>query len=144
MNLPQKFFGALEKGLPCLMATQGADDFPHVGFAWAAARDAHTIWFSVDQDSRALANLKRTGKAALEFLAPGNLIFMAQGECRIVQDDLDAAPLRMSIAEMQVRDVRDQNWAGVQLTPLGFRFEGQGAEVFRAAEKKTLAALTAR
>ena len=143
MVLPDQLYSKLKKGLACVMATVGADEFPHIGFAWAAARDSNTIWFAVDTHSRARANIQRTRKAALEIVAPGNLLYLVQGDCAIVKEDIDAPPLAMSIAEMQVRDVRDQSWAGVQVAPLAFRFEGKGADKFIAAEKKALAALIA-
>jgi len=142
MLLPEPLYTKLKDGLTCLLATTGDDGYPHVGFAWAAARDEQTIWFTVDLDSRTLANLEQSGRAALQFVAEGNLIYLVKGPCIIAQSKLDAPPLTMGIWEMQVAEVRDQGWAGVQVAPLSYRFEGRGAEKFQAAERKAIAALT--
>ncbi len=139
--LTEPLLSKLKEGVTCLVVTTGEDEYPHVGFAWAAARDEQTVWFSVDLNSRTLANLERSGRAALQVIAPGNLIFLAKGPCIIAQSKLDAPPLTMCIWEMQVMEVRDQKWAGVQVAPLDYHFEGRGAESLQTAEAKALAAL---
>ena len=140
--ITEPLLSKLTEGLACLLVTRGEDEYPHVGFAWAAARDDETVWFTVDLGSRTLANLERTGRASLEFIA-GDLLCLAKGPCIIAQSKLDAPPLTMCIWEMQVSEVRDQAWAGVQVAPLEYRFEGRGAEALQAAEQKALAALRA-
>jgi hypothetical protein len=142
MNLPESLYTKLRDGLTCLLATTGEDGYPHIGFAWAAARDPQTVWFTVDLGSRTLANLQRTHQAALQFIAEGNLIFLVKGSVGIVRETLDAPPLTMCIWELMVEEVRDQRWAGVQVTPLGYRFEGRGAEKLQEAERKAIQAIT--
>ncbi len=139
--LSEPFYSKLHDGLTCLLATLGEDGYPHVGFAWAAARDTQTIWFTVDLGSHTLANLQRTHQAALQFIAEDNLAFLVKGTVGIAQEKLDAPPLTMCIWEMLVEEVRDQRWAGVQVAPLAYQFEGRGAEKFQEAEQKALATL---
>ncbi len=140
--LTEPLYSKLQQGLTCLLATTAADGYSHVGFAWAAARDEQTIWFTVDLGSNTLANLERAGKATLQFIAEGNLIFLVKGPAIIAQPKLNAPPFTMCVWEMSVEVVRDQSWASVQVNPLAYRFEGRGAEKFQAAERAALDAIT--
>ena len=134
-ELPEKLLAWLHPGGPALLLTMGEDGFPNVAYTWAAAPDARRIRFGADHGSATLANLQRDGRAALEFVGPGNLVFLVKGTTRMLQERIAAAPFRIALIEMVVTETKDQSWPGVIVAPLAYEWPEDQREAMRAMEQ---------
>ena len=140
-ELPEKLLGWLRAGGPALLLTIGEDGFPNVAYTWAAAPDARRVRFGADHGSATLANLQRDGRAALEFAAPGNLVFLVKGAVRTFRERIAAAPFRIALMEMIVTETKDQSWPGVTVAPLAYEWPEDRREAMHAMEQAVYAEL---
>lgn len=140
-TLPDPALAWLQGGAPALLLTADDEGYPGAAFAWAAARDAGRIRCGADHGSATLANLERTGKAALQLMGPDGLLYIARGSGCVVKEQLAAAPLPISIAEVAIADVKDQSWPGVVVAPLSFEWPPEQKEELLALEQAVYAEL---
>ncbi len=119
-ELPGRLLNALRSGCPALLLTVGADGLPASAFTWAAAPDATRLRFAADQGTATLANLQREKRAALQIIAPDNLVYLVKGETTLLAPRIAAAPFDVALMEMRVREVKDQSWPGVAVRALGY------------------------
>ena len=134
-ELPEKLLAWLRSGGPALLLTICEDGFPNVAYTWAAAPDARRVRFGADHGSATLANLQRDSRAALEFVAPGNLVFLVKGTTRTLRERIAAAPFRIALMEMAVAECKDQSWPGVTVAPLAYGWPEDQKEAMRAMEQ---------
>ncbi|MDQ7857701.1 MAG: pyridoxamine 5'-phosphate oxidase family protein [Armatimonadota bacterium] len=139
--LPVRAVAAMQDGCPAVLVTVGADGWGHAVMTWALALDAGHVRFAADHGTVTLANLERTGRAALQVIAAADVLVLVKGEARQVRARIAAAPFAMAAWELVVREVRDQTFAGVTVTPLAFEWTGPRAAALREVERRVLAEL---
>lgn len=127
-ELPAGLLSYLRAGALGIVITVGEDEYPTDAFAWAIALDDKTVRFTVDHDSKTLANLERDGRAAVQIIGPDNLVFLVKGAARSVKADLDAVPMGIALWEMDVVGARDQSWPGAAPLPLSVQWSGDERE----------------
>jgi hypothetical protein len=140
-DLPDNLLALLRAGVPALLLTTGDDGYPNVAYTWAAAPDVRRVRFGADHGSASLANLQRDGRASLEIIAPGNLVFLVKGTASALKDRIAAAPFRIALMEMNVIEVKDQSWPGVAVTPLAYEWPADQREAMLKMEQAVYAEL---
>ncbi len=133
-QLPPALLEALRIGAPALLLTNGADGYPHTAYTWAVALDAVSLRFAADQGSATLANLERESAAALQIIR-GDLIFLIKGITALVKSQIEAAPFKVAMMALTVREVKDQSWPGVVVQPLGYHWPPEQQEAMQAMER---------
>jgi hypothetical protein len=126
---------SLQTGCPALLLTIGADGFPSTAYTWTVALDAVTLRFAADHGSATLANLERESRAALQIISPGNLIFLIKGVTALVKSSIEAAPFKVAMMNLSVREVKDQSWPGVTVQSLGYQWSSEQREAMLAMEQ---------
>jgi hypothetical protein len=129
----------LREGVPAVLITVGEDGWGHAAMTWAVAVEPNRLRFGVDHATRTSANLERTKKVALEIIAKDNVILLVKGTARMVRPRIDAAPFAMSMWEVTLSEIKDQQFAGVVVQPLRFQWTGARAAQMPSVERAILA-----
>jgi hypothetical protein len=140
-NLPERLLARLRAGAPALLLTGDEAGYPNVAYTWAAAPDVGRVRFGADHGSATLANLQRDGRASLQIVAPGNLVFLVKGTARTLKDRIAAAPFRMALMELAVAEAKDQSWPGVTVAPLSYEWPADQREAMLRMEQSVYAEL---
>jgi hypothetical protein len=82
--------------------------------SWLLAKDQETVLFAVDSRSRIIENIRKNSKAAISLIA-NESTFSIQGTAVIKQEKLDDIPLKMSLVEMRIDEVRDVMFYGSKI-----------------------------
>ena len=127
-NLPEKLFDTLQKGLPALLITSGADGYPHTAFTFVAATQPNQIAVVVDDGSTTLANLQRTGQASVQILGNENQVYLLKGRVRISESKLKNSPVPSCRAVIELQSVRNQAWLEIAVSPLNYIYSPQAAQ----------------
>jgi quercetin dioxygenase-like cupin family protein len=139
---------ALEPGSVCHIPANTAHDFvaegdaplllfyANVAYTWAAAPDARRVRFGADHGSATLANLQHDGRASLQIVGPGNLVFLVKGAAQTIKDRIAAAPFRLALMELAMAEAKDQAWPGVTVAPLAYEWPADQREAMRAMESQ--------
>jgi hypothetical protein len=108
-----------------MLLTVGADGWPHAAFTWVGAPNPARLRVIADEGSTTLANLQARGSAAAQVMGPDDLLYLIKGTARVRTESQGTMPagLKVVLAELAVEDVRDQRWAAVAVTPLGYRWK---------------------
>jgi pyridoxamine 5'-phosphate oxidase-like protein len=138
-ELPQRLLDCLRAGAPVLLLTTGEDGFPNTAYTWALALDAGRVRFGADLGSATLANLQRTGRAALQIIGRDNLVFIVKGTARRVKERIAATPLRIAMMELEVVAVKDQAWRQAAVTPLAYEWQDDLRAAMQAMEQAVYA-----
>lgn len=142
-DLPERLVAALRDGGTALLLTTGADGYPASAFTWVVAIDAATVRFGADLGTATLANLQRDGRGALQIIAEGNLVYLIKGEVRLARPRLEAAPMKVALMQMAVREVKDQSWQGVTVLPLRYDWAPDQRAAMEAMERAVYAEMRA-
>jgi hypothetical protein len=134
-QLPPALLDTLRSGCPALLLTVGTDGYPHTAYTWVVALDPTTLRFAADHGSATMANLEREPAAALQIISPGNLVFLIKGITRPVKPQIEAAPFKVALMALTVREVKDQSWPGVTVQPLGYHWPPEQQEAMQAIEQ---------
>jgi hypothetical protein len=137
--LPERAVGMLREGRPAVLVTVGPDGWGHAVMTWVVALGAGRLRFGADHGTATLANLERTGRAALQVIAEDGLLILVKGMARQVRDRIEAAPFAMAMWELGITEVKDQTFPGVVVAPLTFEWTGPRAAGLREVERKVLA-----
>ena len=100
------------------------------------APDARRVRFGADHGSATLANLQHDGRASLQVVGPGNLVFLVKGAAQTIKDRIAAAPFRLALMELATAEAKDQAWPGVTVAPLAFEWPADRREAMRAMESQ--------
>jgi flavin reductase (DIM6/NTAB) family NADH-FMN oxidoreductase RutF len=82
--------------------------------SWLLAKDEQTILIAVDSRSRIIENLKENNKAAISLIA-NESTFSIQGSAAVKEEKLSGIPLKMSLVEMKIEEVRDVMFYGSKI-----------------------------
>lgn len=134
-RIPERLFAYLAPGAFAALLTVGEDRYAHVAYVWAVAPGRATLRFCADHGSSTLANLERDGRAALQIIGPGDLVFVIKGPARKLAERLAAAPMPAALWELAVASCKDQSWPGVSLTPVGLVWPEARRESMGAMER---------
>jgi hypothetical protein len=138
-QLPDTLLSVLRAGCPALLLTVGIDGFAHTAYTWVVGLDATTLRFAADHGSSTLANLEREQRAALQIISQENLIFLIKGAATPVKLQLEAAPFKIALWALAVREVKDQAWPGVTVQPLGYEWPLEQRAAMLAMEQAVYA-----
>jgi hypothetical protein len=138
-SLPLALLNVLQQGCPALLLTLGTDGFPATAYTWTVALDAVMLRFAADHGSATLANLEREQRASLQIISQENLIFLIKGVSMPVKPQIEAAPFKVAMMALEVREVKDQSWPGVKVQPLGYEWPPEQREAMRAMEQAVYA-----
>ena len=138
-QLPDSLLNVLRTGSTALLVTMGEDGFPNTAFTWALAVTPTTIRFGADHGSATLSNLEREGRASLQIIGEGNLIFLIKGTTRQIRPQIEAAPFKIAMLAMEVAMVKDQSWPGVHIQPLYYEWSPEQRQEMLAMERAVYA-----
>jgi hypothetical protein len=135
-QMPEKLVACLRPGAPGLLLTAGADGYATSAYTWILALDAGQLRFAVDEGGSTLANLQRSGQAALQIIGQGDVTFLVKGRARALKPRLDAAaPYVIQLWEMEVIGAKDQSWPGVATSALAYEWPAGQREAMLAMEQ---------
>lgn len=143
MTMPQKLVCYLRPGAPALMLTTGADGYPSSAYTWVVCLNSRRLRFGVDCGSSAMANLQRTGQAAIQIIGPGDVSYLVKGKSRRIKEHITASALAsMVLFEMNVMGAKDQSWTGVSTSALMYEWPPERCEAMRQMEKAVYAEMS--
>ena len=135
-QMPEKLVAYLRAGAPGLLLTAGADGYATSAFTWILSLDAGRLRFAVDEGGSTMANLQRSGQAALQIIGPGDISFLVKGRARRLKPKLEgAAPYVIQLWEMDVVGAKDQSWPGVATSALAYEWPAEQREAMLAMEQ---------
>ncbi|KEK25881.1 pyridoxamine 5'-phosphate oxidase family protein [Bacillus gaemokensis] len=82
--------------------------------SWVYAMDETSIRFAVDQRSRIAENLRHHAGVVLTIMV-NESVFSISGEATILTDRMEGLPLKLTIVEVAVQEVRDVMFYGAKL-----------------------------
>ncbi len=121
MVLPPRLFQFLHRGAQGLLITVGVDGWPHAAFTWIGSPEPDRVRVIADEGSTTLANLRANPIAAAQVIGPDNLLYLVKGVASIANQERKMPEgLKVVLAELAVREVKDQSWSMVSVTPLQY------------------------
>lgn len=107
----------LQSPQPVLVTTLGASTEWPVNnlITWVLAKDPQTIRLVADAGGRVLENIRNDGRILLTVMADG-ACHSIEGEAAVVNEELEGLSLRLGMAEVKVRAIRDVMFHGGRLT----------------------------
>ncbi|KHF40827.1 pyridoxamine 5'-phosphate oxidase family protein [Halalkalibacter okhensis] len=89
---------------------------PHVkAISWIYAPNGQTVRFLVDHRSRMIDNIKANDGVVLTLIANGST-YSITGSARVVTERIEQLPLKLSLIELDVKEVRDVMFYGAKMT----------------------------
>jgi hypothetical protein len=120
--LPARLAAVLARGTAGLFLTVGPGARPHAAFTWVAAAGPSELRIAVDAPSTSLSNLERNARAAVQIIAPDDVLFVVKGAA-VFRGRHEVPPgLSMAVVEMAVEECRDQSWPAVRVSPLRYEW----------------------
>lgn len=119
-RMPDDLFQVLQAGLPAILLTIDENGFSHTAFTFAAARQPTSVAVVVDDGSRSLANIERTGQASVQILAPDNLVYLLKGKVSLSSTRLASSPVPSRRADIELVSVKNQAWPEISVSPLTY------------------------
>lgn len=92
-----------EKGCPNVSA-----------ISWVYSMNPSTIRFAVDKRSRIVENIRHHSSVVLNVMADES-VFSINGEANIIADQMEEVPLKLSLIEVSIEEVRDVMFYGAKL-----------------------------
>lgn len=83
--------------------------------SWVYAPDKNRILFSIDQKSRIVDNIKKHPAIVLHLIA-NESTYSINGNAHIKEDKLDNIPLKLSLIELRISEVRDVMFYGSRIS----------------------------
>jgi hypothetical protein len=83
--------------------------------SWVLAKDEETICFAIDSRSRIIENIKRNRHAVINIIA-NESTYSIQGEAEVKHERMEAVPLKLALAELKIKEVRDVMFYGSKMT----------------------------
>ncbi|WP_163101362.1 pyridoxamine 5'-phosphate oxidase family protein [Peribacillus alkalitolerans] len=115
-KLIQPLFDALQKEHYVTLATIDYETGgPNVNaISWTLAKNEQTIYFSIDNRSRIVENIKANAVAVITLIA-NESTYSISGKATIKQEKLDGVPLKLALIELNVKEVRDVMFYGSKI-----------------------------
>lgn len=115
--LNEQLYSVLQKETFVILNTVDAETgSPGVNaISWVYAKDTGTIRFAVDGRSRIIANVKANPKVTVSLFAAGTF-HAIYGEARIVTEELQDVPFKLTCMDIGIREVRDAMFYGARVS----------------------------
>ncbi|HEY8343033.1 MAG TPA: pyridoxamine 5'-phosphate oxidase family protein [Calditerricola sp.] len=114
-TLTPELVALLAKERLVLLATVDETGAPNVSaISWVHAPDARRVRFAVANRSRIVENVRKNSRVALAVFAQESILSIA-GEARIVQETMEGVPLKLTLVEVAVSEVRDVMFYGAKI-----------------------------
>ncbi|MGE6311952.1 pyridoxamine 5'-phosphate oxidase family protein [Bacillus cereus] len=107
---------SLRKECIVMIATTDFEkQIPNVSaISWVYAVSETSIRFAVDQRSRIVGNIRDSAGVVLTIMA-NESVFSISGESEILTDRMEGIPLKLTVVEVNVQEVRDVMFYGAKL-----------------------------
>lgn len=138
-ELPDQLLAYLRGGETGIVLSVCEDGYPTSAFTWVIALNSKCIRLIADHGGRTLANLQRDRRAVIQIIGPDNLVFLVRGTTRQIKKDLDTAPIKAALFEMDVIGARDQSWSAATPAPLAFQWADEVREAMLKVEQSAYA-----
>ena len=83
--------------------------------SWIYAPNSETIRFSIDSRSRTIQDIRVCNKITVNVIGNGS-IYAISGEATILQDTMKDIPLKLSLVEIHISEVRDVMFYGSKIS----------------------------
>ncbi|MCL7746322.1 pyridoxamine 5'-phosphate oxidase family protein [Halalkalibacter alkaliphilus] len=91
-------------------------NIPYVkAISWVYAPNVQTIRIMIDNRSRIVENIKTNEGVVLTLIANGST-YSITGSAKIVTERIENLPLKLSMIEMEIQEVRDVMFYGAKMT----------------------------
>jgi hypothetical protein len=138
--LSYKLADYIALGTPGQALTVDESGFPHTSFTWVTTNSIHLLRFGVDHESPSMANIDRSGLAAVQIVTDEGQPYLIKGVAAIANSRIESAPFAMALAEMEILEVLDQSWIGVSVNPFDYEWapedQDEMLEIQRAVYKE--------
>ena len=88
---------------------------------WAVARNPQTLTLAVDTRGRAMRNIRRNSKVAIEVLGD-DICYGLRGTAVVEKELMQSAPFPCALVAVRIEEVRDHAAAGVQFRGPSYSF----------------------
>jgi hypothetical protein len=141
--LPPTVLARLRTGLPVLVLSANARGTPHSTYSWAVAVDAGRLCVAVDRGGVTSANLRRSGRGAVQIVGTGGVNALVAGRAVRLRALLQPAgfPAALETWALTVTEAKNQSWPGVTTTELRYRWPPGHRAAMRRMEQAIYAAL---
>lgn len=85
--------------------------------SWLYAKDTRTIFFAIDNRSEIVRNIQSNAKVVLNVVALEST-YSISGEAMIKQDPIEGIPLKLSLIQLDIREVKDAMFYGAKMTTI--------------------------
>ncbi|RLQ95880.1 pyridoxamine 5'-phosphate oxidase family protein [Falsibacillus albus] len=82
--------------------------------SWVLAKDEETIFIAVDQRSRIIQNIQRNPLTVINLIA-NESTYSISGNASIIMDRMEHVPLKLSLVELKIENVRDVMFYGSKI-----------------------------
>ena len=116
-KLIQPLLESLQKERFVLIATIDFEtQAPNVSsISWVYAPDAERLYFSVDNRSRIIENIKHQPSVVLNVIA-NESTYSISGKASVKVEKMEDVPLKLALVEIQVSEVRDVMFYGSKIS----------------------------
>jgi hypothetical protein len=126
--LSYKLADYIALGTPGQVLTIDEAGYPHTSFTWVTTNSIHLLRFGADQGSPTMANIDRSGHAAVQIITDEGQPYLIKGVAAIANSRIESAPFAMALAEMEILEVLDQSWIGVSVNPFDYEWAPEDQE----------------
>lgn len=89
---------------------------PYVNaISWILAKDEKTVYFAIDNRSKAVANIKNNNQVVINMIA-NETVYSISGEATIRTEEIEDVPLKLALVELRIQEVRDVMFYGSVIT----------------------------
>lgn len=134
-RLSYKLAEYIALGTPGQIITVDEDGYPRTSFTWVVTTAIHLLRFGADHDSTLLEDIERLGRVAVQIVTDEGQPYLIKGTARVVHDPIESAPFPMALIELDIEDVLDQSWVGVNVAPLRYEWAPERQEQMSEVEQ---------
>ncbi len=127
------------RGVPGMVLTVDSEGFPHSSFTWIVATSLDQLRFAADHGGTTLANIERSGIASVQITLDEGQPYLIKGNVAMASLIIQSAPFKVALMEMEILEVRDQSWSGVNVRPLTYEWAPEEHEKMLEVEQEIYA-----
>ena len=126
--LSYKLADYIALGTPGQVITIDGEGYPHTSFTWIVTNSIHLLRFGADQGSPTLANIERSGVAAVQLITDEGQPYLIKGVAVVANSRIESAPFPMALVELEILEVLDQSWIGVSVQSFEYEWAPEERE----------------
>ncbi len=108
--------------------------------SWLYAKDIHTIFFAIDNRSEIVRNIRSNAKVVLNIVALEST-YSISGEAIIKQDPIEDITLKLSLIQLNIREVKDAMFYGAKMTNIPKYEKTYDLEAAKRLDEQVMGAL---